>query len=193
MACLERLQVCRVVSPLAAPTARTPRSLLVSDEVTHTQEPAAAHRLRRLRGAVHATAPKAAHSDRTGRHLQVATTHFFPFPTRRACTCQWPFKGARGEGLLRPGKDERNFAEPIVRTCSVDNTVLISRTGLGAAPGVWWGCGARGAARAPRPRCAFERERGASWPTPEAARPLVVPEARGCAVRLRVHENILAA
>ena len=43
MACLERLQVCRVVSPLAAPTARTPRSLLVSDFFKHhTQQLAAA-------------------------------------------------------------------------------------------------------------------------------------------------------
>ena len=51
--------------------------------------------------AAHATAQNVARSDRNRRDSQVALTHFSPIPTRRAHTCRWPGKGARGEGLLR--------------------------------------------------------------------------------------------
>ena len=113
MAPPERPQVCRVVSPLAAPTRQAPRLLFASDAVTHAQEPAAAHRLRQPCEAAHATAQNVARSDRNRRDSQVALTHFSQIPTWRACTCRWPFFGDRGEGRVRLRVYERNFAEPI--------------------------------------------------------------------------------
>ena len=113
MAPPERPRACRVVSPLAAPTRQAPRLLFASDAVTHAQEPAAAHRLRRPCEAAHATAQNVARSDRNRRDSQVALTHFSQIPTWRACTCRWPFFGDRGEGRVRLRVYERNFAEPI--------------------------------------------------------------------------------